>query len=109
MSLLLFSSFEGSGASKKLAKQACARAVLTKLYGMTFTPMGGLAQGAGDGSLMGPNADPSAVVPGENEGNRQLLSLHEIFFIISWTEEGIVLKLLEVYFLFLKGKRIGIS
>ena len=26
------------GASKKLAKQACARAALSKLYNMTFTP-----------------------------------------------------------------------
>ncbi|XP_040570565.1 double-stranded RNA-specific editase 1 [Lepeophtheirus salmonis] len=31
--------FEGSGASKKLAKHATARAALTKLYNMTFTPM----------------------------------------------------------------------
>ena len=30
---------EGSGASKKLAKQACARAVLTRLYNMSFTPL----------------------------------------------------------------------
>lgn len=31
--------FEGSGASKKLAKQAAARTALTKLYNMTFTPL----------------------------------------------------------------------
>ena len=30
--------FEGHGASKKLAKQACARATLSKLYGASFTP-----------------------------------------------------------------------
>jgi len=31
--------FEGSGASKKLAKQAAARSALTKMYNMNFTPM----------------------------------------------------------------------
>ena len=31
-------SFEGSGASKKLAKQACARMALTTLYNFSFTP-----------------------------------------------------------------------
>ena len=30
--------YEGSGASKKMAKHACARAALTKLYNMSFTP-----------------------------------------------------------------------
>ena len=30
--------FEGSGASKKLAKQACARMALTTLYNFSFTP-----------------------------------------------------------------------
>ena len=30
--------YEGSGASKKLAKQACARAALTCVYNMSFTP-----------------------------------------------------------------------
>ncbi len=42
--------FEGSGASKKLAKQACARAALTKLYNMSFTPhmSGGSGNGAAD-------------------------------------------------------------
>lgn len=30
--------FEGSGASKKLAKQACARMALTALYNLSFTP-----------------------------------------------------------------------
>ena len=30
--------FEGSGSSKKFAKQACARAALSKLYGVSFTP-----------------------------------------------------------------------
>jgi len=33
--------FDGSGASKKLAKQAAARAALTQLYNMNFTPMTG--------------------------------------------------------------------
>ena len=33
--------FEGSGASKKLAKQAAARAALTQLYNMNFTPLTG--------------------------------------------------------------------
>merc|ERR1712223_1887000 len=31
-------SFEGTGASKKLAKQACARMALTALYNLSFTP-----------------------------------------------------------------------
>lgn len=31
--------FEGSGASKKLSKQACAKAALTKLYNISFTPI----------------------------------------------------------------------
>ncbi len=31
--------FEGSGASKKLAKQACARMALTSLFNLSFTPM----------------------------------------------------------------------
>merc|ERR1712223_1379192 len=31
-------SFEGTGASKKLAKQACARMALTALYNLPFTP-----------------------------------------------------------------------
>ena len=30
---------EGSGSSKKLAKQACARSALTMLYNMSFTPL----------------------------------------------------------------------
>ena len=30
--------YEGSGASKKMAKHACARSALTKLYHMSFTP-----------------------------------------------------------------------
>ena len=30
--------FEGSGSSKKLAKQACARTALSRLYGVNFTP-----------------------------------------------------------------------
>ena len=30
--------YEGSGASKKMAKHACARGALTKLYNMSFTP-----------------------------------------------------------------------
>jgi double stranded RNA-specific editase B len=45
--------FEGSGASKKLAKQACARAALTKLYNMSFTPhmqQGGGGSGADGGA-----------------------------------------------------------
>ena len=40
--------FEGSGASKKLAKRAAARAALTKLYNLNFTPQipaGGPAAG----------------------------------------------------------------
>ena len=32
-------SFEGSGASKKLAKQACARMALTALFNLSFTPL----------------------------------------------------------------------
>jgi hypothetical protein len=30
--------FEGTGASKKLAKQSCARAALSRLYNVSFTP-----------------------------------------------------------------------
>jgi Double-stranded RNA binding motif len=30
--------FEGTGASKKLAKQACARVALSTLYNVSFTP-----------------------------------------------------------------------
>jgi len=33
--------FDGSGASKKLAKQAAAKTALTQLYNMNFTPMAG--------------------------------------------------------------------
>ena len=42
------STYEGSGASKKLAKQACARAALTCVYNMSFTPH--LTPGSGSGS-----------------------------------------------------------
>ena len=48
--------FEGSGASKKLSKTACARAALSKIFGINFTPGGGgttlpsgAAEGSGDG------------------------------------------------------------
>ena len=30
--------FEGTGSSKKLAKQACARSALSRLYNVSFTP-----------------------------------------------------------------------
>ncbi len=30
--------FEGTGSSKKLAKQACARSALSALYNVSFTP-----------------------------------------------------------------------
>ena len=39
--------FEGSGASKKLAKQACARSALTKLYNLSFTPIIRVTDGSG--------------------------------------------------------------
>ena len=39
--------FEGSGASKKLAKQACARSALTKLYNLSFTPIMRVTDGSG--------------------------------------------------------------
>ena len=69
--------FEGSGASKKLAKQAAARAALSKLYNMTFTPhMQSLVGGAGlelgaagaaarAGAVTGADGMLDELVPGE--------------------------------------------
>jgi len=37
--------YEGFGPSKKLAKQACARAALSSLYGVSFTPIAAPAEG----------------------------------------------------------------
>lgn len=53
--------FEGSGASKKLAKQACARMALTALYNLSFTP--GLF-GNDSSSDNDKEADKDQVVPG---------------------------------------------
>lgn len=50
--------FEGSGASKKLAKQASARSAMNKLFNVSFTPM---MQGS---PVMG--TEGSNVVPGTN-------------------------------------------
>ena len=57
-------SFEGTGASKKLAKQACARMALTKLYGMTFTPLGGILSQPGASCDAG---DKVMLVPGRDK------------------------------------------
>jgi len=51
--------YEGSGASKKLAKQACARAALTCVYQYTFTPH--LTSGSGDEEQQ--NFVPGTTVP----------------------------------------------
>ena len=53
---------EGSGSSKKLAKQACARSALILLYNMSFTPL--VAEnGAGDGGNGGDQFVPGTTVP----------------------------------------------
>ena len=59
--------YEGSGASKKMAKHACARAALTKLYNMSFTPhmTAGRATGSFSGiSLPDGHNDEGELVPG---------------------------------------------
>lgn len=57
--------FEGSGASKKLAKQACARMALTALYNMSFTPGLLAADNAGGSSGDEKSADEKdQLVPG---------------------------------------------
>jgi len=58
--------YEGSGASKKLAKQACARMALTALYNLSFTPglMGNNADNGEHGD--GPDSDKNNFVPGTN-------------------------------------------
>lgn len=57
--------FEGSGASKKLAKQACARMALTSLYNMSFTP---LLMSSDDvsGCTNEAGGDNNDIVPGTN-------------------------------------------
>lgn len=50
---LTYQMFEGSGASKKLAKQAAARAALTKLYNINFTPMATADGVGGEGKVAG--------------------------------------------------------
>ena len=60
--------FEGSGASKKLAKQACARMSLTALYNLSFTPglIGNSDVGEnGDGQ----ESDKNNFVPGKLKSN----------------------------------------
>ena len=54
--------FEGSGASKKLAKQACARSALTKLYHLSFTPMLRMPEGSGFADQI--NESGQELVPG---------------------------------------------
>ena len=54
--------FEGSGASKKLAKQACARMSLTALYNLSFTP--GLQADNGENGS-GQDSDKNNFVPGK--------------------------------------------
>ena len=68
--------FEGSGSSKKLAKQACARAALTKLYALTFTPLGnggGEIRDGTDGQLGTNGAEQ--FVPGKNIGSKFGISI----------------------------------
>ena len=55
-------SYEGSGASKKLAKQACARMALTALYNLSFTP--GLQADNGENGS-GQDSDKNNFVPGK--------------------------------------------
>ena len=56
--------FEGSGASKKLAKQACARMALTALYNLSFTPgLIGNSEPGENGN--GQDADKNNFVPGK--------------------------------------------
>jgi dsRNA-specific ribonuclease len=55
--------FEGYGASKKLAKQACARMALTALFNLSFTP--GLACDLSDEKLTEGQNKNLQLVPGE--------------------------------------------
>ena len=56
--------FEGSGASKKLAKQACARMALTALYNLSFTP-GLMCNSEVGENGNGHDADKNNFVPGK--------------------------------------------
>ena len=42
--------FEGTGSSKKLAKQACARSALSCLYNVSFTPTAAPPSASGTGT-----------------------------------------------------------
>ena len=55
--------YEGNGASKKLAKQACARMALTALYNLSFTP--GLMGNSDKGENGNGEADKNNFVPGK--------------------------------------------
>jgi len=57
--------FEGSGASKKLAKQACARMALTALYNLSFTP-GLMCNSEVGENGNGHDGDKNNFVPGTN-------------------------------------------
>ena len=59
-------SFEGSGASKKLSKQACARAALTKLYNISFTPLLLVPEGTSTANMDTSNGSGQELVPGKN-------------------------------------------
>lgn len=57
--------FEGSGASKKQAKQACARAALTKLYNVSFTPHISLKNSQNGSCALEENVANEDFVPGK--------------------------------------------
>ena len=59
--------FEGSGASKKLSKQACARAALTKMYNISFTPLCLVPEGTTHANMDTSNGSGQELVPGKSK------------------------------------------